>query len=74
MLMAAFELKVLAINAVMVVPILAPKINALACLSFIIFLAASGTTSEVVTVLDRIAAVITKPQPNDLNGFLKKNC
>ncbi len=64
--MAAFELKVLAINAVMVVPMLAPKINDPACLSRIIFLATKGTTNEVVTVLDRIAAVVSKPQANDL--------
>jgi hypothetical protein len=73
MLMAAFELNVLARNAVMVVPMLAPKINAPACLSLITFFATKGTTNDVVTVLDRIAAVVSKPHPNDLYGFLKKN-
>src|SRR5258707_381236 len=73
MLMAAFELNVLARKAVMVVPMFAPKINAPACLSLITFLATNGTTSEVVTVLDLMAAVVSSPQPKDLNGFLKKN-
>ena len=73
MLMAAFELKVLARNAVMVVPTLAPKINAPACLSLMTFFATNGTTNEVVTVLERIAAVVSNPHPKDLNGFLKKN-
>ena len=72
--MAALELNVLAINAVTVVPMLAPNIKALACLSLIIFLATKGTTREVVIVLERIAAVVTSPQPNDLYGFLKKKC
>ena len=74
MLMAAFELNVLAMKAVVVVPILAPKINAPACLSLIIFLATKGTTNEVVMVLERMAAVVSNPHPNDLYGFLKKNC
>ena len=64
--MAALELNVLAIKAVMVVPILAPKINAPACLSFIIFFATNGTTKDVVIVLERIAAVVTTPHPKDL--------
>ena len=72
-LIAALELNVLARNAVIVVPILAPKINAPACLSLITFLATKGTTKEVVTVLDLIAAVVNKPHPKDLKGFLKKN-
>lgn len=72
MLMAAFELNVLAKKAVIVVPMLAPKINAPACLSLITFFATNGTTKEVVTVLDLIAAVVSRPQPNDLKGFLKK--
>jgi len=73
-LIAALELNVLAIKAVIVVPMLAPNINAPACLSLIIFLATRGTTREVVMVLERIEAVVSSPHPNDLYGFLKKNC
>ena len=72
-LIAAFELKVAAINAVMVVPIFAPKINGTADFNFTTFFATSGTTKEVVTVLDRMAAVVSNPQVNDFNVFLKKN-
>jgi hypothetical protein len=32
-----------------------------------------GTTTEIVIVLDRIAAVVTAPQKNDFQAFLKKN-
>ena len=58
--------KVAAIKAVIVVPTLAPIINGAACRSVVIFFATMGTTIEVVTVLDRIAAVVTRPQVNDL--------
>lgn len=74
MLIAALELNVLAMKAVIVVPIFAPKINAAACLSFMVFFATRGTTNEVVTVLDRMAAVVRIPQPKDLYGFLNTNC
>src|SRR5713101_7098506 len=69
-LMAAFELNVLARKAVIVVPMFAPKIKAAACLSLIIFFATKGTTNEVVTVLDLIAAVVSNPHAKDLYGFL----
>ncbi len=68
-----FEFKNAAINAVTVVPILAPKIKGAACLSFTIFCATIGTTTEVVIVLERMAAVVSKPHVKDFNGFLKKN-
>lgn len=73
MLIAAFELKVAAINAVMVVPIFAPKINGTADFSLTTFFATKGTTNEVVTVLDLMAAVVSNPQVNDFSVFLKKN-
>ena len=72
-LIAAFELNVAAIKAVTVVPMLAPKINGTADFNFTTFFATNGTTIEVVTVLDRMAAVVNKPHANDLNVFLKKN-
>ena len=74
MLMAAFELNIAAINAVIVVPMFAPKIKGRADRNLTTFFATKGTTSEVVMVLDRIAAVVSNPQPNDFNEFLKKNC
>ncbi len=55
-----------AIKAVMVVPILAPKMNGAALRNVVTFLATSGTTKDVVMVLDRMAAVNTVPQANDL--------
>ena len=67
-----FEFNVAAIKAVMVVPILAPIINGAACFSVAIFFATMGTTTEVVMVLERIAAVVNNPQVKDFNGFLKK--
>jgi len=70
--LAVFEFKNAAINAVTVVPILAPRIKGAACLSFTIFCATIGTTTEVVMVLDRMAAVVNKPQVKDLSGLLKK--
>src|SRR5688572_5749682 len=68
-----FEFKNAAINAVTVVPILAPRMKGAACLSFTIFCATIGTTTEVVMVLERIAAVVSKPHVKDFNGLLKKN-
>ena len=68
MLMAAFELNIAAINAVRVVPIFAPKIKGTAFLSLTTFLATNGTTNEVVTELERIAAVVIRPQPKDFKG------
>ena len=62
-----FEFKRAAMNAVMVVPILAPIIKGAACLSVTIFFATIGTTTEVVIVLDRMAAVVRSPHPKDLN-------
>src|SRR5690606_19230894 len=58
-----------AMKAVMVVPMFAPRINGTTSRNETTFFAAIGTTSEVVTVLDRIAAVVTSPQKNDLNGL-----
>ena len=74
MLMAALELNIAAIKAVIVVPMFAPKIKGKADLSFTTFLATKGTTNEVVIVLDRIAAVVSRPHAKDFNEFLKKNC
>ncbi len=56
-----------AMNAVIVVPILAPIIKGAACFRLTIFLATIGTTSEVVMVLERMAAVVKSPQVNDFN-------
>ena len=74
MLMAADVLlfKIAAINAVTVVPTLAPIINGAACFSVATFFATIGTTTEVVIVLDRMAAVVSTPHKNDFNGLLKK--
>ena len=73
MLMAMFELTMAARNALMVVPMLAPRINGTALRSFTIFFATSGTTREVVTELDRIAAVVSTPHAKDFSGLRKKN-
>src|SRR5688572_4372599 len=75
MLMAvdAFTFNNAAINAVIVVPMFAPKINGAAFLSDTIFCATMGTTTEMVIVLDRMAAVVRMPQKNDFQAFLKKN-
>src|SRR6187402_3431498 len=73
-LMAALELNEAARKAVMVVPMLAPRINGTADRSFTNFLATSGTTRDVVTVLERMRAVVNNPHPKDLTGILKKNC
>lgn len=75
MLMALeeFTLSVAAINAVMVVPMLAPSINGAAFRKVIIFCATIGTTTDVVIVLERMAAVVRRPQKNDFHVFLKKN-
>ena len=68
-----FEFNVAAINAVTVVPIFAPMINGAACFRLVIFLATIGTTTEVVIVLERMAAVVIRPHAKDLSWFLKKN-
>ena len=62
-----FEFNVTAMKAVIVVPMLAPIIKGAACFRLTIFFATIGTTTDVVMVLDRIAAVVTSPQPNDFN-------
>src|SRR5262245_10499392 len=51
----------------------APRINGTASSSFTTFLATIGTTSEVVTELERMAAVVSIPQPKDFSGLWKKN-
>jgi len=53
---------------------LAPSIKGKADFNRITFLATKGTTNDVVTVLERIAAVVNNPQVKDFNEFLKKNC
>ncbi len=68
-----FEFNVAAIKAVIVVPILAPSIKGAASFKVAIFFATIGTTTDVVMVLERIAAVVTSTHPNDLSWFLKKN-
>ena len=65
MALDVFEFKVAAIKAVIVVPMLAPKINGAASFNVAIFLATMGTTTDVVTVLERIAAVVSNPHVND---------
>ena len=62
-----FEFRNAAINAVIVVPIFAPKMKGAACFSLTIFCATIGTTTEVVMVLERMAAVVSKPQIKDFN-------
>src|SRR4051812_36937219 len=62
-----------AMKAVTVVPTLAPIIKGAACFRFTTLLATMGTTTEVVIVLDRIAAVVSNPHEKDFNGLLKKN-
>src|SRR5436190_13650981 len=69
MLMAVFELTIAARNALMVVPMLAPRINGTALRSLTNRLATRGTTNEVVTELLRIAAVVSTPQAKDLSGL-----
>lgn len=73
MLIAMLELKTAAIKAVIVVPILAPRINGAASFKVTIFFATKGTTREVVMVLDRIVAVMISPHPKDFKRLLKKN-
>src|SRR5689334_14870185 len=74
MLIAAevFVCRMAAMNAVMVVPTLAPMMNGAACLRLTILFATMGTTTDVVIELERIAAVVSRPQEKDLNGLLKK--
>ena len=61
------EFNVAAIKAVMVVPTFAPIIKGAACFRFAIFLATIGTTTDVVIVLERMAAVVSSPQEKDFN-------
>ena len=68
-----FVWRMAAMNAVIVVPTLAPIIKGAACFRFTILLATIGTTTEVVIELERIAAVVINPHENDLIGLLKKN-
>lgn len=56
----------------MVVPIFAPIMKGAAFRKETIFLATMGTTSDVVIVLDRIAAVVPSPHKKDLKSFRKK--
>ena len=72
-LIAMLEFDIAAMNAVIVVPMFAPRINGTDWLSRITFFATNGTTSEVVIVLERIAAVSTSPQPKHFIGLWKKN-
>lgn len=58
-----FELNTAATKAVTVVPKLAPMINTATLFKPTTFLAAIGTTTDVVIVLDRIAAVVRNPHP-----------
>ena len=51
----------------MVVPIFAPIMNGAACFSVTIFLRTIGTTTEVVMVLERMAAVVSNPQIKDFS-------
>jgi len=62
-----------AIKAVMVVPTFAPIMKGAACRKVVILFATMGTTTEVVIVLDLIAAVVSTPHEKDLNGCWKKN-
>ena len=71
-LIAALELNMAAIKAVIVVPTLAPMTKGAAARSLTTYFATNGTTSEVVMVLERMAAVVSNPHPNDFNGLLKK--
>lgn len=61
------EFSVAAIKAVIVVPTFAPIIKGAACRRSAILFATMGTTTEVVIVLDLIAAVVNIPQPKDFN-------
>ena len=72
MALEVLAFNVAAIKAVMVVPILAPKMNGAALRNETIFCATIGTTTEVVMVLERMAAVVVIPQKNDFQEFLKK--
>jgi len=69
---AVLEFSVAAIKAVMVVPMFAPIIKGAACLSVVIRLATMGTTTDVVMVLDRIAAVVSRPPQEGLELVLKE--
>ena len=57
----------------MVVPTFAPIMNGAAMRSLTTFLATSGTTTDVVMVLDLMAAVVINPQKKDFISPAKKN-
>lgn len=63
---AASFLNIAASNAVIVVPIFAPKMNGNACFILILPVATTGTIREVVTELDCNAMVTMVPKKNDL--------
>lgn len=75
MLMALEELefKIAAINAVIVVPMLAPRINGAAFFNETKRCATMGTTTDVVIVEERMAAVVVTPQKKEVNVFLKNS-
>src|SRR5258708_25760497 len=73
MLIAVLEFTIADRKALIVVPMFATRINGTALRSLTIFFATKGTTNEVVTELDRIAAVVSTPQVNDFSGLRKKN-
>ena len=62
-----------AIKAVTVVPMLAPMMKGTACLRLVIFFATIGTTTDVVMVLERIAAEVRRTQRKDFILFMKTN-
>ncbi len=72
MLVAVCDLNMTTINAVIVVPMLAPRMNGIALFNEIFELATNGMTNEVVIELDCIPAVSKVPQKKDLELFLKK--
>jgi hypothetical protein len=69
--LAEFEFNVAAIKAVIVVPMLAPKIKGAAFFNETMRCATKGTANEVVMVEDRMAAVVVTPQKNAFQFLLK---
>ena len=69
---AASDLLKAAINAVIVVPILAPTIYGNILPKCILPVAPNGTIIEVVIELDCIPAVKIVPRPKEFKVFLKK--
>ena len=62
-----------AMKAVMVVPIFDPRIKGMILFSCILPVAAKGTTTEVVTELDWMAAVNNVPKRKDFGVFSNMN-